>query len=229
MKHATTTKRKQTRKKAAPSRAAAAGPGRRKAVVLTALLGVLAATTVLLKAMAPLPMRPDAADTLFAYNTNDQLNAIFQMQVPVQLDRWHYIYIHQSKTPGGNAMTLGKGLPDGVADHFVIGNGDGLTDGELQISQRWNHQLSAASPSKTVKVDPDCISICIVGDLDRTGPTPMQLGRLGQLVQALQLRCRIPASHVEWVTEPASRQAGLGKLFPAASFREQLRSWPAGS
>jgi hypothetical protein len=151
------------------------------------------------------------------------------MQVPVQLDRWHYIYIHQSKTPGGNANTLDEGLSDGVADHFIIGNGDGLTDGELQISQRWNHQQSAASPSKTVKVDPDCISICIVGDLDRTAPTQMQLARLGQLVQALQLRCRIPATHVEWVTEPGSRQAGLGKHFPAASFREQLRSWPAGS
>lgn len=228
MKHATTKRKTSKKTSAAPSKAAA-GSGRRKAVVLTALLGVLAATTVLLKAMAPLPMRPDAADTLFAYNTNDQLNAIFQMQIPVQLDRWHYVYIHQSKTPQGNAMTLGKGLPDGVADHFIIGNGDGLTDGELQISQRWNHQDSAASASKTIKVDPDCISICIVGDLDRAAPTPMQLARLGQLVQALQLRCRIPASHVEWVTEPGSRQAGLGKLFPAASFREQLRSWPAGS
>jgi hypothetical protein len=230
VKHATTstTKRKQTRRKTAGA-ARANSAGRRKAVVLSSLLGVLAATTILLKAMAPLPMRPDAADTLFAYGGNDTLNAIFQMQVPVQPDHWHYLYIHQSKTLGGNANTLDEGLADGVADHFIIGNGDGLADGELQISQRWNHQNPAASPSKAVKVDPDCISICIVGDLDRNPPTTMQLARLTQLVQALQVHCRIPATHVEWVTDAATRQAGIGKLFPTTAFHEQLRSWTVGS
>jgi hypothetical protein len=203
--------------------------GRRRAVVFTCLLGVLGATTILLKKMAPVPMRPDAADTLFAYGGNDSLNAIFQMQATVEPDHWKYVYIHHSKTTGGSALSLGRG-PDGVGDHFVIGNGEGLADGELQISQRWNHQQQAVAPSSGVKVDADCISICVVGDFDRKVPTPMQLGRLGQLVQALQLHCRIPASHVEWVNESGGRQtgsvAGVGKLFPAAAFHDQLQNWP---
>ena len=31
------------------------------------------------------------------------------------------------------------------------------------------------------------------------------------------------------MTDANSRQAGIGKLFPVTAFREQLRSWPAGS
>ena len=206
--------------------------GKRRAVVFACLLGVLGGTSILLKKMAPIPMRPDAADTLFAYGSSDSLNAIFQMQATVQPERWKYVYIHHSKTPGGSALTLG-GSADGVGDHFVIGNGTGLADGELQISQRWNHQQAATAPSAGVKVESDCISICVIGDFDRSPPTPMQLGRLGQLVQALQLRCRIPASHVEWVNESGARHsgtvAGVGKLFPAAAFHDQLQNWPVAA
>lgn len=203
---------------------------RRRAVVFACLLGVLGGTSALLKAMAPVPMRPDAADTLFAYNSNDSLSQIFQMQAPIDPQHWQYIYIHQSKTTAGNALSLGGNEPDGVGDHFIIGNGDGLADGELQISQRWNHQEPATAPSSKIQIQSGCISICVIGDFDRAAPSPMQVGRLGQLVQALQLRCRIPASRVQWVSDnnprPTAGVAAIGKLFPVASFHEQLRSWP---
>ena len=206
-------------------------PNRRRAVVFVSLLAVLALTSILLQAMARSPMQPDAADTLFAYGTGDSIDAIFRMQVPVQPNRWQYLYIHHTKTSTGNALMLGNS-PDGVTDHFIIGNGDGLADGELQISQRWNHQQSALSPTGNLVVEPNCVSISLVGDFDRKPPTPMQLGRLGQLVQALQMRCRIPASRVEWLNDgtPGSSSAsaaGIGRYFPAAAFRDQLRTWPS--
>jgi hypothetical protein len=204
---------------------------RRKLTFFISLVSVLALTSLLLKAMARSPMQPDAADTLFAYGTSDSIDAIFHVQCPVQAGRWQYLYIHHSKTPGGNALTLGSEL-EGLGDHFVIGNGDGLADGELQVSQRWNHQQSAVAPSGNIVVQSNCISICLVGDFDRKPPTPMQLGRLGQLVQALQTRCRIPASRVEWLSEPVNlaneataSAAGIGRLFPAAAFHDQIRSF----
>ena len=204
---------------------------RRRVVVFLSLLAVLTLTSLLLQAMARSPMQPDAADTLFAYGTGDSIDAIFRMQVPVQPSRWQYLYIHHSKTANGNALTLGNG-PEGVADHFIIGNGEGLADGELQISQRWNHQQSALSPTGNLVVQPNCVSISLVGDFDRKPPTPMQLGRLGQLVQALQMRSRIPANRVEWLNDGAGStaggsSAGIGRYFPAAAFHEQLRSWPS--
>jgi hypothetical protein len=208
----------------------AALPNRRRVVVFLSLLAVLTLTSLLLKTMARSPMHPDAADTLFAYGTGDSIDSIFHMQVAVQPSRWEYLYIHHSKTNGGNALQLADGAND-VGDHFVIGNGDGLIDGELQISQRWNHQQPAASPAGTIKVQPNCVSICLIGDFDRRPPTPMQLGRLGQLVQAMQLRCHIPANRIQWLSDgtgPTSASAaGIGKYFPAAAFHDQLRSWPA--
>jgi hypothetical protein len=205
---------------------------RRRVVVFLSLLAVLSLTSLLLNTLAKSPMHPDAADTLFAYGTGDTIDSIFHMQVPVQATRWQFLYIHHSKTTSGSALQLSGG-PEGVGDHFIIGNGDGLIDGELQISQRWNHQQAAGSPAGTLKVQPNCVSICLVGDFDRHPPTPMQLGRLGQLVQAMQLRFRIPANRVQWLNDgsgPTSASAaGIGKYFPASAFHDQLRSWPAMS
>ena len=207
-------------------------PRRRRVVVFLSLLVVLTLTSLLLQAMARSPMHPDAADTLFVYNPGDSIDSIFRMQVPVVASRWQYLYIHHSKTTGGNALLLGN-APEGVGDHFIIGNGEGLVDGELQISQLWNHQQSAISPVGNLKVQPNCVSICIIGDFDSKPPTPMQLGRLGQLVQALQARSRIPASRVEWLndglTTTGASAAGIGRYFPGAAFRDQIRTWSSGN
>ncbi len=199
-------------------------PSRRKALVFLSLVTVLSVTSLLLRAMAPLPMQPDAYSTLIGFAGSDLHDALFaNLQTPVQEGRWQYVYIHHSKTLGGNALSLGR-TPSGVGDHFVIGNGDGLADGELQISQRWNHQQSAESPTSDFGVDPACISICIVGDLDQTPPTSLQLGRLGQLVQTLQMRCRVPSSQVQWLQNGQPSVAGIGCNFPADVFQKQLRS-----
>jgi hypothetical protein len=215
------------------SRAAAPypwSPNRRRVVVLLSLVAVLTMTSLLLRWMARSPMQPDAADTLFAYSPSDSIDSIFRMQAAVQPGRWQYIYLHHSKTAGGNALAMGSG-PEGVCDHFIIGNGEGLIDGELQISQLWNHQQSAPSPSGNLRVQPNCIAICLVGDFDRNPPTPMQLGRLGQLVQALQGRCRIPANRIEWLNDGSGSTggtpAGIGRFFPAAAFHDQLRAGAA--
>lgn len=218
-------KKRGGRADATVARAAAIAAGRRNTIVFLSLLTVLSLTTLLLKAMAPAPLKQDAATTLFPSDAGDSLDAIFSMAVPVQPDRWKYIYVHHSQTAGGNALTLGGQRGEGVGDHFIIGNGNGLVDGELQISERWNRQASAASPAGNLVVEPDCVSICIVGDLDKKPPTPMQMGRLGQLVQALQARCRIPANRIEWLNDSNPSPAAIGRYFPATAFHDQLRSW----
>ena len=44
-------------------------------------------------------------------------------------------------TSGGSAMTRSpRGSENGPGDHFVVGNGDGAVDGEIQFTQRWNLQ-----------------------------------------------------------------------------------------
>ena len=191
----------------------------RRVIVLTSLVSVLTLTSALLLALAPAPLRPGPSNTLFAIDTPQSLDAIFQPDAPMTTGRWKSIYIHHSATTAGNALSLGQ--PNGgVPDHFVIGNGDGSVDGGLEICPRWMSQTSAVAPAGHT-IDQDCISICLIGDFDRSVPTPTQLRRLEQLVGAIQVRLRIPASNV-LVLDEAGSSAGSGRYFPQTALRDQL-------
>ncbi|HLL87826.1 MAG TPA: N-acetylmuramoyl-L-alanine amidase, partial [Tepidisphaeraceae bacterium] len=67
-----------------------------------------------------------------------------------------------------------------------------------------------------------CITICLVGDFDRSLPTPAQMRRLTQLVTALQGRLRIPAGNVMLMTDAAPGAAGTGRYFPTAVLKDAL-------
>jgi hypothetical protein len=193
---------------------------RRRVVVFTSLIAVLTFTSALLLALAPAPLSPDAASSLFAVDQTDSMEPIFQTEVVPQPGRWKYIYIHHSRTFGGNAITLGQET-GGLNDHFVIGNGEGAIDGEIQIGQRWNRQVPANPPAGATGIDPTCISICLIGDFDRNVPTPTQIKRLTQLTSALQSRYGIATDRVLVVSRPNS-PAGSGRYFPLTALREQL-------
>ena len=192
----------------------------RKGVVFTTLVGVLTLTSALLLALSPAPLTPDASSSLFAIDAPETMEEIFKTQVSSRLGRWKYIYIHHSRTASGNALTLGQ-ANGGLADHFVIGNGDGAIDGEIQIGQRWNQQTKAAPPAGASNIDPSCISICLIGDYDHSGPTPTQIRRLVQLVNALQGRFDIPVGRVLLMDQP-NAASGIGKRFPRTAVLEQL-------
>lgn len=192
----------------------------RKFIVFTSLIGVLTVTSALLLALAPAPVSPDAASSLYAIDAPSSLDVIFETKAPVQPNHWKYVYIRHTRTTSGNALTLGQNS-HGIGDHFVIGNGEGAIDGEIQIGQRWNQQLAALPPIKGSTITPDCVSISLVGDFDRAVPTPTQLHRLAQLVRTLQGRLGIPADGVILLNQPNSA-AGCGKYFPTSAFAAEL-------
>jgi hypothetical protein len=211
----------------------------RKVVVFSTLLGVLSMTCALLMALEPAPVAPDAASSLFAIDDQPRsMDAVFETQTPIAAGRWKYVYIHHSRTTSGNAITLASdgdaatataaaaaaAANTGVGDHFVIGNGDGCTDGEIQLTQRWNRQLAATPPAGASNVEPawsQSISICVVGDFDSHVPTPTQLRRLTQLVNSLQGTLHIDRSRVLLIDSPKTA-AGAGRYFPISAFRGQL-------
>ena len=178
---------------------------RRNVVVLASLLGSLVATSLLLIALAPAPLAPDAAGTLFAIDQHDSFDRIFHTRKPVAERRWTQIFIHHSLTRGGNALTLGE-KQGGMGDHFLIGNGIDCADGEVQIGHRWDTQQTASPEG--AQVAEGCISICLVGDLDQSPPTPAQLLRLEQLIQILQRRLHVPGKNVVVMTRPGSAAYG---------------------
>ena len=191
----------------------------RKVVVLTSLVAVLTLTSALLLVLAPQPLSGESYNSLWATEDNqDYLQEVFHTTVPTRADAdgWKFIYIHHSATASGNAMTLGQ-TPDGLGDHFVIGNGDGCADGEIQMSRRWMQQLAPGSP-RGVNINPRCISICLIGDFDNLPPTPAQVHRLAQLVSTLQNRLRIDGKSV-WFLDQTGSPAGIGRYFPQTAFR----------
>jgi hypothetical protein len=193
------------------------GDSQRKLIVFTALLAVMTVTSALLLALAPAPLTPGTASSLFAVGTPDSLQAIFETSKPVEAARWKRVYIHHSQTASGNASTLAEAA-GGLADHFVIGNGDGCADGEVQIAQRWHHQKAAG---RAPGGDAACISICLIGDFNAARPTATQMHRLTQLVAALQDRCGIPASNIQLIESDTS-STGVGRHFPTSALRGQL-------
>lgn len=205
------------------SRTASGGdpsPTRRRVAVLVSLVGVLTLTSALLRALAPAPLNPQASSSLFAIEAPQSLDEIFSTRAPMAEGRWHYIYIHHSGSVSGNAQTIAESAA-GLPDHFVIGNGDGCEDGAIQIGQRWSQQLVPGVTSGADRIDPDCISICLVGDFNQTRPTATQQRRLAQLVSTLQNRLGIPRKNV-FVLDGVGTPAGVGHYFPTAEFEAQI-------
>lgn len=186
----------------------------RKAVVFLSFAGVLTLTTMFLLALSPAPLKPDSQTTLWSTQpvSSDELAILFQTDRPIQTGYWSGILIHHSKTPGGNRLSLAD-PESGEKDHFVIGNGQGALDGEIQISSRWRLQTGALPPTGSTGMDRRCISICVVGDFDKTRPTELQMDRLIRLVRALQTRLGIPAERV-WMLSDRPTAAGIGSGFP---------------
>ena len=108
------------------------------------------------------------------------------------------IVIHHSATPTGNAdefdkMHREKGW-DELGYHFVIGNGTGSGDGQVEIGPRWvkqKHGAHAKVPGHPEYNDVG-IGICLVGNFDVTRPTEAQMASLAQLVRFLMDRYNIP-------------------------------------
>jgi hypothetical protein len=195
----------------------------RKIVVLASLAGLLTLTSALLLALSPPPISGESAiNNLWAADAADGnapglADALFSTRVPAQEGHWKFIYVHESNTPAGSAGQLAH-------DHFLIGNGAGFADGQIQIGQRWNNQTAAVAPAGVQSIDPDCISICVVGNFDATAPTTAQVRRLSQLIATLQGQLGIGADKV-YLPDDASgarAAAGVGKNFPVATVRQQI-------
>ena len=207
----------------APAKPAPIEPAnKRKVVVFGSLIVVLTLTSALLLALEPNPLRADKPTNLYALDSRDALDPIFDTHVPAANGRWKYIYIHHSASPKGSALSLAQS-PGGLGDHFVIGNGEGSLDGEIEISQRWADQQPPAAPPGAKKIDPNCISICLIGDFHQNLPTPVQMQRLEELVSSLQSKFGIGAENVLMITDqPANHGVEIGRYFPVSAFRGKL-------
>jgi N-acetylmuramoyl-L-alanine amidase len=145
---------------------------------------------------------------------------------PNKADRpWKYIVLHHSATDSGSYDAIDaehrKVLGfDGCGYHFVIGNGTGSGDGQIEVAQRWvnqKHGVHCRNARKS-EIDEYGIGICLVGDFDKAPPTPRQLAAARALVTYLSRKYEIADDRVETHAHLAATPTVCpGKHFPTGS------------
>jgi len=149
----------------------------------------------------PAPTPPPSSGHLFgwlfgSHRTYSYLSASTRAAIdraPVRKGRWIYIVVHNSGTREGNAHVFDiyhyrvRHMVNGLAYHFVIGDGHGSGDGQVEIGHRWTAQLNGGHVASDYLND-IALGICLVGDFNRDQPTPAQIGALQELVSYLRDR-----------------------------------------
>jgi len=114
-------------------------------------------------------------------------------RAPVRRGRWKYIVVHNSGTREGNARVFDiyhlrvRHMKNGLAYHFVIGDGHGSGDGKIEIGNRWTKQINGGHVASDYLND-IALGVCLVGDFNREQPTKAQIGALEELVAYLRGR-----------------------------------------
>ncbi len=123
-------------------------------------------------------------------------------RAPVRSGRWKYIVVHHSATPVGSAKGMDeyhrtrRRMENGLAYHFVIGNGKGMKDGEVFVGSRWNRQLQGGHLS-VESLNEVSIGICLVGNFNSTGPSRRQIDSLEALLESLMNRCNLQVQDIK--------------------------------
>jgi hypothetical protein len=135
-----------------------------------------------------------------------------------QAREWTSIVIHHTATDQGSVESIHEAHLArewlGIGYHFVIGNGNGMPDGEIEATFRWREQLHGAHAG-TDEYNQHGIGIALIGNFDEQPPTSMQLAAIKRLVSVLKSEYHIDAARVIGHGE-VKATACPGKLFPLA-------------
>jgi len=79
-------------------------------------------------------------------------------------------------------------MRNGLAYHFVIGNGTSTRNGQIEIGDRWVRQMRGGHVHSDY-MNNIGLGICLVGDFNRDQPTRAQLEACEELIRYLRTRC----------------------------------------
>jgi hypothetical protein len=134
---------------------------------------------------------PGGGGILWQYLTPAVRKAIDDARVA--RNRWKYIIVHNSGTRQGNARIFDyyhrhvRKMPNGLAYHFVIGNGTSSGNGQIEIGNRWVRQINGGHVHSDY-LNYISIGICLVGDFNRDLPTKAEYQALDELIRYLRRR-----------------------------------------
>ncbi len=113
--------------------------------------------------------------------------------IKLRRGRWRYVIVHNSGSRNGNARIFDyyhrrvKKMRNGMAYHFVIGNGSASRMGQIEIGDRWRRQINGGHVASD-HMNNIGIGVCLVGDFNKYPPPQQQLDALRELVEYLRER-----------------------------------------
>ncbi|PYM01582.1 MAG: hypothetical protein DMF19_06040 [Verrucomicrobia bacterium] len=152
-------------------------------------------------------------------------------RAPVMRRRWQFIVVHNSGTRQGSARIFDyyhrhvRRMRNGLAYHFVIGNGTSTGDGQIEVGDRWRRQINGGHVHSDY-LNNIALGICLVGDFNRDQPTRRQLEACEELINYLRKRCgKIDAHYAvvrphREVNPPQWATDCPGNAFPYSWFRK---------
>lgn len=121
------------------------------------------------------------------------------------LHGWKYIVLHHTASTSGSVDSIDEthqqrtdssGNPwRGIGYHFVIGNGNGMPDGAIEPTFRWQEQSSGAHAGIN-EYNRLGIGICLVGNFEESPPSPAQVAAVKRLVAALKAQCGLETDQI---------------------------------
>jgi len=126
----------------------------------------------------------------------------FSWQPQATEKKWIYVVVHHSATDSGSVDSIDAehrsrkdslGNPWlGIGYHFVIGNGNGMPDGEVEPTFRWKQQIHGAHSGSAVH-NANGIGICLIGNFQEQAPSEKQRTAVTNLIRHLSRRYNIAA------------------------------------
>ncbi len=152
---------------------------------------------------------------------------------PARVEKsWKAIVIHHSATDVGNMASIddyhrNNNGWDGIGYDFVIGNGSGSSNGEVETTFRWTQQKTGAHCKTDASnwANENAVGICLIGNFNKTRPTSRQMASLIKLTKFLTQRYDIPVSRVYGhSTTPghSTKTDCPGKNFPMSVLKSNL-------
>jgi N-acetyl-anhydromuramyl-L-alanine amidase AmpD len=139
--------------------------------------------------------------------------------------KWTHIIIHHSATDTGCAKSFDNyhrnvlKWSGGLGYHFVIGNGTGSGNGEIECGPRWKAQ-GVGSHAGVRYYNDHGIGICLVGNFEKERPTDKQIAATVELVAWLCREYDIKPENVEGHRDVKDTLCP-GRYFPMETVRRR--------
>ncbi len=148
----------------------------------------------------------------------------------IALRDWKYIVLHHTASDAGDVEMIHNqhvknkdknGKPWlGIGYHFVIGNGRGMDDGEIEPTFRWKQQMPGAHAGVN-EYNQRGVGIVLVGNFEKSTPTSRQLKSVKELVAVLAREYAIDAEHVIGHEDIKATDCP-GQFFPLSNVRASV-------